>query len=606
MKKKRSLGLGFKDELSNITARASHFKSQKDLEWKDALIPNYEPVVNLPNSSWRVAILFCISVLLFFTIFLRLFHLQIAKGSENRQLAEGNRIQVKRIHAPRGVIYDRNGKILASNNPGFRLVEGPASPAKRGEEKSSYISRDEAIKMEVSGDPKFANLEIDNLRDYPFKEITSHVLGYISEVTAEELEDLKDQDYHPGDRIGRGGVEQTYEKDLRGVDGGEVIEVDSKGVKVRTLRTVDPIPGKSLHLSLDIDLQKIAFAKLQETVLKTGSCCGAVIAEDPETGGILALVSFPSYDPSNVAESLTAPNSPMLNRSLAGVYPPGSVFKVASSLAGLSSGKITPETSYEDTGVISLGPFTFANWFFTEYGKTEGSVNMIKALQRSNDIYFYRLGMAVGEEAIADAAKKLGMGQKSNIDIPGEATGVIPTNAWKVENLGEVWFPGDTLHMAIGQGFVTVTPLEISNMIAAVASGRKITPHLNSKISQTETKVDFKKEDLEVIKRGLELVPINGGTAWPFFSFPVPTAGKTGTAEFGHPKNRTHAWYTAYAPIDEPKITVTVLVEAGGEGSTVASPIAKEIFRWFFSPDKSNLIKDSGAEASAAARILGE
>ena len=597
VKKRKSLGLGFKDELANITARSSHFKKQKNVDWKDFLLPNYEPFIEGPKNSWRAAILFCFSVIVFFTIFLRLFHLQVVKGSDNRNLAEGNRIQIKKIHAPRGVIYDRNNKILAANSPGFRLLGG---------EKIHHISRDEAIKMEVSGDSRFVNLEIDNLRDYPFKEITSHLLGYVGEITPDELKKPQFSDYNPGDRIGRGGVEEQYEKDLRGTDGGEVIEVDSSGKKIRTLRTVDPIPGKSLHLTIDGDLQKLTFEKLTNEIAKSGSCCAAAILAELATGGILALVSIPSFNPDDISLYLGAPHSPMLNRAIAGLYPPGSVFKIASSLAGLSSGKITPETNFEDTGIINLGPFTFANWYFTQHGKTEGMVNMVKALQRSNDIYFYRLGQTVGEEALGQSAKKLGLSKGSNIDIPGVVSGIIPDNDWKVKNMGEVWYPGDTLHMSIGQGFVTVTPLEISNMISIIAEGQEFTPHINSKKSSEGRQVDFKKEDLAVIRQGLGEVPKSGGTAWPFFTFPITSAGKTGTAEFGDSKGRTHAWYAAYAPADDPKISATVLIEAGGEGSTNASPVVKEIFRWFFSPNKNDLIKDSITEATAAARTLGE
>lgn len=598
-KKRKSLGLGFKDELADVTARSSHFKNQKETDWADALLPNYEPAIEGPKNSWRVVILFCISALVFFTIFLRLFHLQIVKGTENRQLAEGNRVQIKRIHAPRGVIYDRNNKILAQNQPGFRLID-------KG--KVSHITRDEAIKMEVSGDPAFSNLEIDNLRDYPFKEITAHVLGYVGEITALELSLKNFADYKLGDRIGRGGIEEAYEKLLKGTDGGEVIEVDSSGKKIRTLRTVESIPGKTLTLTIDADLQNLSFRKLQEALSKSGSCCGAIIIEDPRSGSILALVSLPSFDPDQVDLYLLAEHSPMLNRALAGLYPPGSIFKIASSLAGLSSGKITPNTEFEDTGVIHLGPFSFSNWYFSEYGKTEGLVNMIKAIQRSNDIYFYRLGMAVGENALRDAAKKLGLGEDKDIDIPGTVLGNVPDSEWKKSKFGEVWFPGDTLHMAIGQGFVTVTPLEISHMISTIASGgTEYAPHLNfQKGLPVKKQVDFKKEDLDLVKKGLAEVPKNGGTAWPFFSFPIPTAGKTGTAEFGDRKGRTHAWYTSFAPVDDPELAITVLVEAGGEGSTVASPVAKEIYRWYFSPDKNNLIKDSYEEASSAARILGE
>lgn len=603
MKKKKNLGPGFLDELFKVTASSTNYKSQKEGEWRDLLLPNYKPYLDRAIGAWRPTLLFCLAAILFFAVLLRLFHLQIVKGSENRQLAEGNRIQIKKIHAPRGVIYDRNGQILAQNKPGFRLIEKRSD----GSFKITQITRDEAINMEVSGDPKFSELEVDNIRDYPFGEQTAHILGYVGQVSPEELKNPRFNDYNSGDKVGREGVEETYEKTLKGIDGGEVIEVDSSGRKIRTLRTIDPISGKSLSLSIDINLQKKAYENLKKALILSGSCCGAVIVEDVGNGAILSLVSLPSFDPDQIELFLTAPHSPMLNRVISGTYPPGSIFKIVSSLAGLSSGKISSQTHFEDTGVLTLGPYTFANWYFTEYGKTEGSLDIVRAIQRSNDIFFYRVGQEIGEEEIAKMARKLGFGKLLGIDIPGEGVGVVPDNKWKLENYNEVWFPGDTLHMAIGQGFVTVTPLEVSNLISTVAAGGKnYSLHLEFKKQISESKFNLKKEDLNLVKSGLALVPKNGGTAWPFFSFPIPTAGKTGTAEFGDSRNRTHAWYTSYAPVDDPKIAVTVLVEAGGEGSTIASPVAKEIYRWYFSPDKNNLVKDSYQESTPAARILGE
>src|SRR3989344_303031 len=249
MRRKKSLGLGFADELNRVTTRSTNYKSQKEEEWRDLLLPNYQSHLDYQISLWRPTILFCLSVALFFIIFLRLFHLQIVNGSENRQLAEGNRIQVKKIHAPRGVIYDRNGKVLAQNKPGFRLVEKRDD----GSFKITQVTRDEAIKMEVSNDSAFADLEVDSIRDYPLKEITAHILGYVGQISPEELKESQFKGYNSGDKIGRGGVEESYEKLLRGVDGGEVVEVDSSGKKIRSLRTIDPISGKSLTLSIDGD-----------------------------------------------------------------------------------------------------------------------------------------------------------------------------------------------------------------------------------------------------------------------------------------------------------------------------------------------------------------
>ena len=622
--KKFKFGGAFPDQLNKVRFASGRFhkKRQLGLDWQESIIGGeggIESTQTPTASPWRKLFLSIVIVSVFSALFFKLFEMQIIHGSDNLTLADSNRIQIKIIHAPRGVIYDRNGKVLAQNEPGFRLLE------KNGQDlKTSLVSRDEVLKWEAVDDPRLKDVEIDSIRSYPMGVSTSHTLGYISEITKEELDEqnLKNPQasklsYKGGDKIGRGGIEESYEKTLRGIDGGEIIEVDSTGKKLRTLRKTDPIPGQNLYLSIDADLQNLAHKLLEETIQKTKSCCGAIVAQDPISGQILALASYPSFNPKNITDALSAPNSPLLNRAIAGTYPPGSTFKIASSLAGLDSGKIDADTQFEDTGVMNLGPFTFANWYFTQYGRKEGSVNLVKALKRSNDIFFYRLGELTGEKVLSDSAKKSGLGKVLGIDILGEVNGLIPDDNWKQENIGEVWYPGDTLHMAIGQGFVLTTPLQINNLVSLIAAdGRQYPPHLGLKITGPEGNLikefkyefstpSFKESDIALVKQGLSEVPKDGGTAWPFFSFPISSAGKTGTAEYGDLK-KTHAWYTGYAPANDPKIAVTVLIEGGGEGSTVASPIVKEMFRWFLSEDKSNLIKDLGVVATDSARTLGE
>ncbi len=612
---KLKFGKAFNDELKKTARASGHFHNKKlnTFNISDNLFfSDTEEIVTHQMSPWIKTILVLVFITGFALLFGRAFHLQIARGKENLELADSNRIQIKVIHAPRGVIYDRNGKIVAANAPGFRMLNASGSA------KALYITREEAINMEVNNDPRLANLEIDSLRTYPHKEKSSHVLGYMGEITEEELTSEKYINYKGGDKIGRGGVEEAYEKTLRGIDGGEIIEVDASGRKLRTLRKKEAVPGQNLRLTIDIALQEVTYQKLLETLQKSGSCCGAAVVTDPNNGEVLAMVSIPSYNPDNLAEALTALNSPLLNRAIAGVYPPASTFKIASGLAGLESGKITPETKFEDTGVMNLGPYSFANWYFTQYGRKEPEpVDLVRALKRSNDIYFYQLGALVGEKAIANEATKLGFGKKIGIDILGEEAGLVPTPDWKDKEIGEVWYPGDTLHMSIGQGFLLATPLQVSNLISYIASnGKQFPPHLGLAIEDSRKGAvkEFKYDPLNqgadpqfinLIKVGLEEVPKDGGTAWPFFTFPIKTAGKTGTAEYGEP-NKTHAWYTAYAPADNPKITATVLLEGGGEGSTNASPVVKEIFRWYFSEDKSNLLKDIGFVATESARTLGE
>ena len=311
------------------------------------------------------------------------------------------------------------------------------------------------------------------------------------------------------------------------------------------------------------------------------------------------MVSLPSFDPNlfnresvQLQELLSNPLSPLLNRATAGLYPPGSIFKIVSAAAGLQTGKIDKNTKFEDTGVMFLGPYSFANWYFTCCGKKEGFLDLVKAIKRSNDIFFYKLGQLVGPESLAKFAHLFGLGEKTGIDLPFEEKGLIPTPSWKKER-GEVWVPGNTLHLAIGQGDILVTPLQISNMICAVANGGTLyKPYLGMKIEGEGENLQFPpkivrkdfldRENLELIRQGMREACLEGGTGWPFFDFPISVGCKTGTAEFGDPKGRTHAWFTVFAPFENPEIVVTVLVEGGGEGSSVAAPIAKEILEYWF------------------------
>lgn len=576
-------------------------------DWTDFLLPNFQGSApkKLKNSLWTLTFFSSICLILFFAVFLRLFHLQVIQGQANRELADGNRIKVKITHATRGVIFDRSGKILAANSPAFRL-------------KDKLITREEALELEVKNDPRMLELEVDNVRYYPLGAEFAHVIGYVGQISEEQLKKEEYKNYHPGDRIGQAGIEAQYESLLRGIDGGEIIEVDSKGKKLRTLRLNQPVPGQNVYLTIDGSLQERIYQLMEDGLSKVNSCCGAVLAADPGSGQILALLSFPKFDPNlftknqdevKIADIFSSPDSPILNRAISGSYPPGSTFKIASALAALASGKITGDTIIEDTGVIYLETFKFSNWYFNQYGKLEGPVNLIKAIKRSNDTYFYQVGQIIGEKYLGDFAKKLLLNNKLGIDLPGEVTGLIPDEAWKKREIGEVWYPGDTLHMAIGQGYVTTTPLQVLSLTSYIANGGKLyKPQILQSLLKPKILLSNLTESklIKLIRQGLEEVPKQGGTAWPFFSFPIATAGKTGTAEYGDPKGKTHAWYTSYAPAEDPKIVMTVLVEGGGEGSSVAAPIVKEAYRWYFSPDKNKLIQDVSSQATDSGRTLGE
>lgn len=610
MKKRKSLGYGFPDEVTKVSLKGSNLKKIDEDDWKDQLIPNFDAYEQqeAQKDPWRDTILLILTLLLFFSIFLRIFHLQIVKGEASRQLADGNRIQIRLIHAPRGVIYDRNGKILAAHSPAFRLFDSKIKKAR-------LITREEALELEVKNDPRSKDLEIDNVRTYPKGESLAHVIGYVGEISPQDLQKTQFENYRLGDRIGKMGIEAQYESLLKGIDGGEVIEVDSKGEKIRTLRRNAPIPGQSIYLTIDSGLQEILYKLMNDTLLKVGACCGAVIALDPLSGQILALVSLPSFDPNiftrgqdegEINKILSGSDSPILNRSISGSYPPGSTFKIVSSLAALSSG-VSADTTIQDNGEFYLGTSRFSNWYFNQYGKVEGSVNLVKALQRSNDTYFYRISQIIGEQAIISWARKLFLGGKLNIDLPGEETGLVGDDEWKRKTFGQGWYPGDTLHMAIGQGFVLTTPLQVLGITSYIAAdGKLFRPQLVFKKKNLLVSDLLPKENVKVISEGLKKVPKIGGTAWPFFSFPIETAGKTGTSEYGDPKGRTHAWYTSYAPANDPKIALTILIEGGGEGSSVAAPIAKEAYRWYFSEDKNKLIQDVYIPATESGRQLGE
>lgn len=610
-RKRKSLGLGFADEIAKVTSQIGYFKKGKEVDWVDTLLPNFQP--NEENSSqkstWRIVGFSALCLMLFFITFLRLFHLQIVEGKTNRDLADGNRIQVKIIHAPRGVIYDRNGQVLAANSPGFRLNDPKTK-------KTRLINREQALEWEVKNDPRFSNLEVDNVRTYPHGEEFAHVIGFTGEISAKQIQLAEFKKYRSGDIIGQVGIEAQYEKILRGKDGGEIIEVDSLGNKLRTLRMEPAVPGKNVYLSIDAVLQKKLYQQLKETLTKTNRCCAAAVALDPNDGKILALVSLPSFDPNifslnqddgAIGEIFSRTDFPILNRVIGGTYPPASTFKIITAMSILTSG-ISPTKTIEDTGVMYLGPYQFTNWYYNQYGKTEGLVNLYKALKRSNDTYFYKISHAIGEKAIADWAEKLYLGKKLGIDLPGEETGLVPDNDWKQKTYKQPWYPGDTLHMSIGQGFMLATPLQVLGFTSYIAAdGILYKPALLLSQKPAILATDLlTKEHINVIKKALELVPKQGGTAWPFFNFPITTAGKTGTAEYGDPKDRTHAWYTAYAPVDKPKIVLTVLVEGGGEGSSVAAPIVKEAFRYYLSPDKNKLIQDIYTTVTDLDKTLGE
>jgi len=525
----------------------------------------------------------------------RMVEVQLIMGARNRLLAEGNRIRKVRLAAPRGIIYDRNGKELVRNVPIYRKQ----LPNCRNSEEFSNncfqtITREEALKIEAAGGVESQNLRTEIGRVYPYGMALAHVLGYLGELNQVEVNVGKG---NLGDFTGRTGIEEKYNQQLKGIDGGELFEVNAEGVKIREIGNNQPIAGENLYLSIDAELSKIAYDALEGKA-------GAVVVTDPKTGQVLVLVSSPSFNPQTISpDALTDENRPMFNRAIGGVYPPGSTFKIVTATAGLEEGKIDKNTLYEDPGTIQVGDYSYKNWYFIQYGRTEGKINLVRAITRSTDTFFYKVGEWVGPDKLAQWARTFGLGKMAGVDIGGEAAGLVPDPKWKLKTTGERWFLGNTYHLAIGQSDLLTTPLQVNMMTSVIANKSllcrpQVTKIQSNKVVECQD-LKIKPETISLIKEGMIGVCSTGGTAFPFFGFEpagLPAgrqvACKTGTAEYGaliNDKRKTHAWFTAFVSPDEALaksgksgIVVTVLVEGGGEGSYVAAPIAKKILeKWF-------------------------
>src|SRR3989344_2050795 len=481
-------------------------------------------------------------VLIIVALFLgRLILLQVVDGSYYRTLADENRVKLTIQPADRGVIYDRHGEVLARNAPsGREYVLGPAA---------------------------------------------AHVLGYVATVSQEQwitCRQSSDCDYWFGETIGLLGLESFYDDKLRGDAGAVIAENSASGETLREIGRTTPVAGENITTTLDLGLQRKAYELLKNQK-------GALIASIPQTGEILALVSSPAFDPGKVALSLNHPDLPLFDRAIGGSYPPGSVFKIVTATAALQEDKINADTLIEDTGELRVGAFRYGNWYFDQYGRKEGMLNLVRAIARSNDIFFYQLGERLGIKHLSDWAKYFGVGKITGIDLAGEGAGLMPDEEWKLNYFKERWFLGDTYISAIGQGNILMTPLQVNQMVNVVAAdGVWCRPHLIKDTPPDCLKLNIDDKNLSLVKEGLKQVTETGGTAYPFFNFAVngktiSVAGKTGTAEFGDPDDKTHAWFTVMAPFDEPQISVTVLLEAAGEGSEKASPVAKDLLTYWFS-----------------------
>ena len=599
----------------------------------------------LERFHWRLAVCAGGVLFLFFVLLLRFFYLQVLQHDYYLTLAEQNRISIVPVIPNRGLILDRNGTVLAHNYSAYTLEispkeAGPLEPLldelaqivdiaprdrkrfrKLLEERRELdalpirtrLTDEEVARFSVNR-YRFPGVQINArlFRHYPSGDLASHVIGYIGRISEKEMAKLEERgvaaNYRGADYIGKTGLEGRYEDDLHGVAGVEEVETDAGGRAVRTLRTTAPLAGNNLHLALDLRTQEIAEKAF-------GEHRGALVAIEPATGGVIALVSKPGFDPNLFVEGIdpqnwdalnTSLDKPLNNRALQGVYPPGSTFKPFMALAGLELGKRRPDYSISDPGYFTL-PGVGRPWRDWKKGG-HGTVDLHKSIVISCDTYYYGLAQELGIENIYRFIGQFGLGKATGIDIAGESTGVLPSPEWKMRRFKQKWFGGDTISVGIGQGYNLATPVQLAFATAILANhGIVYRPHLVRQIEDIQTSErrtieaqpynTFSISDENLIRVRNAMVDVNkpGGTAGQAFNgAEYPVAGKTGTAQVVGMKAgekydeskvseryRDHALYIAYAPADNPKLALAILVENGGHGGSIAAPIARQVFDFF-------------------------
>ncbi len=587
------------------------------------------------RSGNRLDVIALITILVFVVLIGRLAFLQVAQGTYYGQLADGNRIRLIPIMAPRGIFYDRNGVPLVSNRPGFTVsilpITGPVNDDvilklagilgmtvdeikdKLAQHNGSFepiriksdlgpdiVTKIEERRSELPG----VVIEIQPIRNYVHNELAAHVFGYVSEINDVELEKLKSQGYKTGDIIGKFGLEKVYDREIRGVDGGGQVEVDVTGRPVQVLGKKEPVPGKNLILTIDYRIQKAAEAAIDEQLqylqTKTANVnakAAAAVVMNPKTGEILAMVSRPAFNPNLFAKGISTkdwnalnnnPFHPMDNKVISGEYPPGSTFKIVTGAAALELGKVTPEEKIFDSGhhwIIPKG---------NSEGEALGWLDFKEALAKSDNVYFYEMGNRLGIDNLEKFARAFGLGAPTGINLPDETDGLVANRRYKEKVYGEEWYLSETFDAAIGQGFQLATPLQMAMLVSEIANGgHRYRPYLVSKITDSNGdaiksfgpeevgQINLSQRTLTLIRDALREVTKEGGTAGELFrDFPIAIAGKTGTAE--NPHGRDHGWFVAYGPFDDPRIVVVVIVEQGGFGASSAGPIVKKIMEAAF------------------------
>ena len=604
------------------------------------------------NRITRLHTLLVVCLVLFAVLLGRMVYLQLWRGDYYAKQSDGNRLRQSRILAPRGIIYDSEGKELVNNLPGYAVVLQKQSSYKPEtlqrlsnllqmpvEEINAKIQASEnfyePIMLKNNLDQQMVTkieeqrrympevmLSVQPIRNYPYHELAVHALGYVGEVSSYEIEQGLFKNISQGSLVGKGGLEKTYDKYLRGEDGAFMEEVDVAGNVVKHYDSVQPIPGKNLKLTIDYELQKeleaftdkhLAF--LRSSGIAPGARAAAVVAIDPRNGAVRAMVSRPGYDPNWFVHGISSknwnsinndPNYPMNNKVITGEYPPGSTFKIVTGSAAFELKKVGLNEPIFDGGFHPMVP-TMGN----AGGEVLGWLTFIKALAMSDNVYFYELGYRVGIDNIEKYAHIFGFGERTGIDLEGESKGLVASKKVKREIWDEDWRLGDTFNAAIGQGFNLTTPIQLSVMLSIVANGgTKYQPYLVDSIINSDGSlfekpkraegkhIDVSQQTIDYIRMGMSATTQEGGTASYFAGLPKPIAGKTGTAENSH--GRDHGLFVAYGPVDDPELVVVCIVEQGGFGSVAAGPIVYKAFEEFFQergymprPDKAAPKKDT-------------
>ncbi len=605
-------------------------------------------------------------VIIFFMaiIFGRLWFLQIHMGEEYRCRADNNRVRMRAIAAPRGNILDAKGREMVTNRPSFNVVlvrEDSNDVDKLLKKLASSLDLDISVLWEkireASSKPRhipirlledvdwatlayvenhnqeFPGIRIETVpaRVYHYGNLAAHVIGYLGEISKKELAARNSDIYTGGDLIGKMGLERLHEEDLRGEKGSSSSEVNARGFEQQLLKNIEPLPGNDIQLTIDAELQKVA-----EDLMDSEDKAGAVVAMEVKTGRMLVLASNPvlpldqflgGISHKNWNAILENPKHPLINKVVQAMYPPGSTYKMITAMAGLTAGVINADTVFYCPGHLKFGKRRYHCWKRSGHG----AVNLKRAISESCDVYFYQVGLRVGVDKLAEMANKFGLGHKSGIELEHEKSGLTPTKAWKKKRRGQKWQEGETLSVAIGQGFNLVTPLQICLMTATIANGGKqLLPQVIEKVTDPAGKVlkQFKpvvvselkgdKALLQQIREGMEeVVQGQRGTARQVRIDGVTIAGKTGTAQvvrlkqYKHLKEedipykyRDHAWFTCYAPADDPEIAVTVLVEHGLHGGSVAGPVARALLESYFAErlQKAAAVEEAKAEAAGQER----